>query len=100
MSFLFLPAAEAVSEVKDLNYSDKFREIFLPDGQPLLPGMLVRRLDLAAILELVGAEGASAFYSGNVTQEIVSEVSHACPYLYPRRHGTVGWGCRPPTSPA
>uniref|UniRef100_A0A8B9DI08 Glutathione hydrolase n=1 Tax=Anser cygnoides TaxID=8845 RepID=A0A8B9DI08_ANSCY len=58
----------------DLNYSDKFREIFLPDGQPLLPGMFVRRLDLAAILELVGTEGASAFYSGNLTQEIISEV--------------------------
>ncbi|PKU40221.1 hypothetical protein llap_9476 [Limosa lapponica baueri] len=66
--------AKAVSEVKDLNYSDKFREIFLPDGQPLLPGMLVRRLDLAAVLELVGAEGVSAFYSGNLTQEIISEV--------------------------
>uniref|UniRef100_A0A8B9PPW0 Glutathione hydrolase n=1 Tax=Apteryx owenii TaxID=8824 RepID=A0A8B9PPW0_APTOW len=66
--------AKAVSELKDLNYSDKFRETFLPDGQPLLPGMFVRRLDLAAILELVGAEGASAFYSGNLTQEIISEV--------------------------
>uniref|UniRef100_A0A8C0IHH7 Glutathione hydrolase n=1 Tax=Bubo bubo TaxID=30461 RepID=A0A8C0IHH7_BUBBB len=66
--------AKAVSELKDLNYSDKFREIFLPDGQPLLPGTFVRRLDLAAILELVGAEGVSAFYSGNLTQEIISEV--------------------------
>ncbi|KFO86964.1 Gamma-glutamyltransferase 7, partial [Buceros rhinoceros silvestris] len=68
--------AKAVSELKDLNYSDRFREIFLPDGQPLLPGMFVRRLDLAAILKLVGAEGASAFYSGNLTQEIISEVQH------------------------
>ncbi|NXG36068.1 GGT7 hydrolase, partial [Dromaius novaehollandiae] len=68
--------AKAVSELKDLNYSDKFRETFLPDGQPLLPGMFVRRLDLAAILELVGAEGASAFYSGNLTQEIISEVQN------------------------
>ncbi|XP_062445363.1 glutathione hydrolase 7 [Rhea pennata] len=66
--------AKAVSELKDLNYSDKFRETFLPDGQPLLPGMFVRRPDLAAVLELVGAEGASAFYSGNLTQEIISEV--------------------------
>ncbi|XP_068768661.1 glutathione hydrolase 7 isoform X2 [Struthio camelus] len=66
--------AKAVSELKDLNYSDKFRDTFLPDGQPLLPGMFVRRLDLAATLELVGTEGASAFYSGNLTQEVVSEV--------------------------
>ncbi|KAM4650126.1 glutathione hydrolase 7 [Amazona ochrocephala] len=66
--------AKAVSELKELNYSDKFREIFLPDGQPLLPGMFVRRLDLAAVLELLGAEGVSAFYSGNLTQEMISEV--------------------------
>ncbi|XP_072206290.1 glutathione hydrolase 7 [Excalfactoria chinensis] len=68
--------AKAASELKDLNYSDKFRETFLPDGQPLLPGMFVRRLDLAAVLELVGAEGTSAFYSGNLSQEIISEVQN------------------------
>uniref|UniRef100_A0A803XNP6 Glutathione hydrolase n=1 Tax=Meleagris gallopavo TaxID=9103 RepID=A0A803XNP6_MELGA len=68
--------AKAVSELKDLNYSDKFRETFLPDGQPLLPGMFVRRLDLAAVLEQVGAEGTSAFYSGNLSQEIISEVQN------------------------
>ncbi|XP_042690418.1 glutathione hydrolase 7 [Centrocercus urophasianus] len=68
--------AKAVSELKDLNCSDKFRETFLPDGQPLLPGMFVRRLDLAAVLELVGAEGTSAFYSGNLSREIISEVQN------------------------
>ncbi|KAK2512255.1 hypothetical protein Q9966_016453 [Columba livia] len=68
--------AKAISELKDLNCSDRFREIFLPDGQPLLPGMFVRRLDLAAILELVGTEGVSAFYSGNLTQEMISEVQN------------------------
>ncbi|KFO79478.1 Gamma-glutamyltransferase 7, partial [Cuculus canorus] len=66
--------AKAISELKDLNYSDKFREVFLPDGQPLLPGMFVKRPDLMAVLELLGAEGVSAFYSGNLTQEIISEV--------------------------
>lgn len=100
-SFPFSPAAKAVSELKDLNYSDKFREIFLPDGQPLLPGMFVRRLDLAAVLELVGAEGVSAFYSGNLTQEIISEVSHVCPYLCPRpRMAQPGLGMPPAMSPA
>ncbi|XP_009079994.1 PREDICTED: gamma-glutamyltransferase 7, partial [Acanthisitta chloris] len=66
--------AKALSELKDLNCSDRFREIFLPDDQPLLPGMAVRRPDLAAVLQLLGAEGVSAFYSGNLTQEIISEV--------------------------
>ncbi|KFU91291.1 Gamma-glutamyltransferase 7, partial [Chaetura pelagica] len=66
--------AKAISELKDLKYSDRFQEIFLPGGQPLLPGMFIRRPDLAALLELVGAEGTSAFYSGNLTQEMISEV--------------------------
>uniref|UniRef100_U3KDY2 Gamma-glutamyltransferase 7 n=1 Tax=Ficedula albicollis TaxID=59894 RepID=U3KDY2_FICAL len=66
--------AKALSELKDLNFSDRFHELFLPGGQPLLPGMFVRRPDLAAVLQLLGAEGVSAFYSGNLTQEIVSEV--------------------------
>lgn len=79
MSFPFSLAAKALSELKDLNYSDRFQELFLPDGQPLLPGMFVRRLDLAAVLQLLGAEGVSAFYSGNLTQEMISEVSQDCP---------------------
>ncbi|KAM9372068.1 glutathione hydrolase 7 [Phaethornis superciliosus] len=66
--------AKAIHELKDLNYSDKFRELFLPAGQPLLPGTFLRRPDLATILELVAAEGTSAFYSGNLTQEMISEV--------------------------
>uniref|UniRef100_A0A8C3V201 Glutathione hydrolase n=1 Tax=Catharus ustulatus TaxID=91951 RepID=A0A8C3V201_CATUS len=65
---------KALSELKDLNFSDRFHEIFLPGGQPLLPGMFIRRLDLAAVLQLLGAEGVSAFYSGNLTQEMISEV--------------------------
>ncbi|RLV92832.1 hypothetical protein DV515_00013647 [Chloebia gouldiae] len=66
--------AKALSELKDLNYSERFQEIFLPEGQPLLPGMFVRRLDLAAVLQLLGTEGVSAFYRGNLTQEMISEV--------------------------
>lgn len=80
-TFPFSPAAKALSELKDLNYSDRFHEIFLPDGQPLLPGMFVRRPDLAAVLQLLGAEGVSAFYSGNLTQEMISEVSQDCPWV-------------------
>ncbi|XP_025061176.1 glutathione hydrolase 7 [Alligator sinensis] len=68
--------ARAVTELKELNYSDRFRETFLPEGQPLLAGMLMKRPDLANTLDLVGAEGASAFYSGNLTQEIISEVKN------------------------
>ncbi|NXP40494.1 GGT7 hydrolase, partial [Leiothrix lutea] len=66
--------AKAVSEVKELNLSERFHELFLPGGHPLLPGMFVRRPDLAAVLQLLGTQGVSAFYRGNLTQEMISEV--------------------------
>ncbi|NXM91941.1 GGT7 hydrolase, partial [Oenanthe oenanthe] len=66
--------ARALSELQELNFSGRFQELFLPAGQPLLPGMFVRRPDLAAVLQLLGAEGVSAFYRGNLTQEMISEV--------------------------
>ncbi|RXM92573.1 Gamma-glutamyltransferase 7 [Acipenser ruthenus] len=65
--------AEAVSKMKEQNVSDSFREIFMPEGQRVLPGSLMRRLDLADILDSVGTEGVAAFYSSNLTQEMVVE---------------------------
>ncbi|MEE6506566.1 hypothetical protein FKM82_007734 [Ascaphus truei] len=67
--------AGAVNGVRDQNLSDGFRETFFPDGQPLLAGAFARRPDLAAILDAVAAGGVEAYYSGNLTQEMVSEVS-------------------------
>ncbi|XP_054836819.1 glutathione hydrolase 7 [Eublepharis macularius] len=67
--------AMAIEEVRQQhNYSEKFRKTFLPDGQPLLPGTFMKRPDLAALLNLLGSRGVSVFYSGNVTEEIISEV--------------------------
>ncbi|XP_018612093.2 glutathione hydrolase 7 [Scleropages formosus] len=66
--------AEALSHIKDTNMSENFRNVFLPDGQLPLSGMFVRRLDLAAILDSVAENGASEFYNGNLTQEMVAEI--------------------------
>ncbi|XP_053570048.1 glutathione hydrolase 7 [Bombina bombina] len=67
--------AEAVNEAKGMNFSDTFRKIFLPYGQPLVAGSFARRADLADVLDAVAERGIEAFYSGNLTQEMVSEVS-------------------------
>lgn len=76
VSSLLLSVALSLKEVKhQQNYSDNFRKTFLPNGQPLLPGAFMRRPDLADLLDLLGSGGVSAFYSGNVTEEIISEVS-------------------------
>ncbi|AWP09817.1 putative gamma-glutamyltransferase 7 [Scophthalmus maximus] len=66
--------AEALAEVKKQNVSDAFRALFLPNDQVPLSGLLTRRLDLAAILDAVAAKGISEFYSGNLTQEMVTAV--------------------------
>lgn len=74
-SFLLSPAAaEALAKVKDQNMSDAFRNLFLSNGQPPLPGLFTRRVDLAAILDAVAAKGISEFYGGNLTQEMTATV--------------------------
>ncbi|XP_071398594.1 glutathione hydrolase 7 [Centroberyx affinis] len=66
--------AEALAKVKDQNVSDAFRDLFLPNGQAPLSGLFTRRLDLAAILDAVAANGIADFYSGNLTQEMAAAV--------------------------
>ncbi|XP_077464462.1 glutathione hydrolase 7 isoform X1 [Stigmatopora argus] len=66
--------AEALAKIQKQNISDAFRDLFLPNGQAPLFGLLSRRLDLASILYAVAEKGISEFYSGNLTQEIVSAV--------------------------
>lgn len=66
--------AEALAKVEAANVSASFRELFLPGGQPPLPGLLSRRLDLAAVLDAVADQGISAFYSGNLTREMTAAV--------------------------
>uniref|UniRef100_A0A671N0T0 Glutathione hydrolase n=1 Tax=Sinocyclocheilus anshuiensis TaxID=1608454 RepID=A0A671N0T0_9TELE len=70
--------ADALSEVKEQNVSDAFRDLFLPNGQAPLAGLFTKRLDLAAVLDRIAANGVSEFYSGNLTQEMTSVVRLQC----------------------
>lgn len=70
-----LPTAQALAEQPPPNASERFRETFLPSGHPPLPGSLLRRPDLAAVLDVLGTYGPAAFYAGgNLTLEMVAEV--------------------------
>lgn len=60
--------------MKDQNTSAAFRDLFLPNGRPPLPGLFAKRLDLATILDAVAVKGISEFYSGNLTQEMTAAV--------------------------
>nr|XP_044604448.1 glutathione hydrolase 7 isoform X7 [Equus asinus] len=47
-------------------------------GHPPLPGSLLRRPDLALVLDTLGTSGPAAFYAGgNLTLEMVAEAQHA-----------------------
>lgn len=92
---LNLPPAHALAEQLPPNASDRFLETFLPSGHPPLPGSLLRRPDLAEVLDILGIAGPAAFYNGgNLTLEMVAEVSvtvggGVCPV-------TLQKGCHPP----
>lgn len=45
-----------------------------PGGEPPVPGAVVRRPRLGALLEAIAAEGRDAFYLGEAADDIVSEV--------------------------
>ncbi|XP_054473509.1 glutathione hydrolase 7-like isoform X2 [Anoplopoma fimbria] len=62
--------AEAISKVKGEQLSQRFRDMFLPGGEALLPGSFLRMSSLARVLEA----GLSNFYDGNISREIEDEV--------------------------
>lgn len=68
--------------MKEQNVSETFRDLFLPNGQAPLAGLLAKRPDLAAILDNIAANGISEFYSGNLTQEMTSVVCLQCHFYY------------------
>lgn len=46
-----------------------------PDGTPLVAGDLVRVADLAESLELIGSQGATAFYRGDLARAMVDDMA-------------------------
>ncbi len=49
-------------------------EVFMPDGQPLAEGALLRQLDLAWTLEQIAAHGRDGFYTGAVAHKLLEAV--------------------------
>lgn len=73
--FLFFifksPTADAISKVSGEQQSQSFNNAFMPHGRPLSAGSYVRLPRLAGVLEA----GLLNFYHGNLSQEIVDEVT-------------------------
>lgn len=65
------PTADAISKVSGEQQSQSFNNAFMPHGRPLSAGSYVRLPRLAGVLEA----GLLNFYHGNLSQEIVDEVT-------------------------
>ncbi|XP_030634160.1 glutathione hydrolase 7-like [Chanos chanos] len=66
--------SEALSTVRDQYVSEHFRNVLLPDGQAVLPGIVLRQHALATLLDRVAEYGVSEFYHGHISQDIASEI--------------------------
>lgn len=55
-------------------FSEMKRHFCKPDGSPLRAGDVMRQADLAQTLELIGKEGAKAFYKGDIARTITDEL--------------------------
>jgi gamma-glutamyltranspeptidase/glutathione hydrolase len=61
---------QAISE-----FPTSAKQIFAPNGQPLVPGSLLRQERLERTLKTISQEGVDAFYDGWISKAIVSELS-------------------------
>ncbi|XP_024864970.1 glutathione hydrolase 7 isoform X2 [Kryptolebias marmoratus] len=62
--------AAAISQVEGEQLVGRFRDLFIPNGQPLSPGSYLRMPGVAEVLQA----GLFSFYHGNVSQELEDEV--------------------------
>ncbi|XP_070534186.1 glutathione hydrolase 1 proenzyme-like [Ptychodera flava] len=70
-------ADSIASEGRRMAYSSRLRDIYEPNGVPVKEGDILKRPDLATVLEIIADEGADAFYKGNLTDKIVHAVKQA-----------------------
>ncbi|HKU36954.1 MAG TPA: gamma-glutamyltransferase [Polyangiales bacterium] len=64
----------AVKQMQELGFADSARVYLAADGQPIPAGGIWKQPELAATLQRIGQHGATAFYSGPLSQEIVQRM--------------------------
>jgi|TARA_B100000959_G_C14988765_1_gene626777 gamma-glutamyltranspeptidase/glutathione hydrolase len=58
---------------KSRTLSPKFKEIFMPNGKPLVVGQIIRQPELAKTLGVLASSGHMGFYDSFFTQNMVEE---------------------------
>ncbi|XP_002732786.1 glutathione hydrolase 1 proenzyme-like [Saccoglossus kowalevskii] len=71
----------AKAVVKELDgrmmYSERLRNIYMPNGTRVKEGDTLKRPDLAAVLETIATEGADAMFNGRLSKEMIDTVLEA-----------------------
>lgn len=72
--------SQLIAKNRDLPNQAAARAYFMPGGQPLKVGQILKNPELAAVLRRVANEGADAFYKGEIARDIVAAVrAHQVP---------------------
>ena len=68
------PVSPVIARTWSFNTTDDpgLARTFMPDGKPIRFGDIFRNADLADFFEIIGREGADAFYKGQIAERIVS----------------------------
>jgi gamma-glutamyltranspeptidase/glutathione hydrolase len=65
---------QSIASSRDLIARFGGAAVFLPDGEPIQPGMRLRQPDLARTLRAIAQQGPDAFYRGGIADLIVAEM--------------------------
>ncbi|UCE47611.1 MAG: gamma-glutamyltransferase, partial [Phycisphaerales bacterium] len=67
------PVSPVIARTWSFNTTDDqgLSRTFMPDGEPMRFGDIFRNTDLAKFFEIIGREGADAFYNGQIAERIV-----------------------------
>lgn len=72
--------AQLIAKNKELPKQEAARAYFMPNGEPLKVGQILKNPEFAAVLRRVAKEGADAFYKGEIARDIVAAVrAHEVP---------------------
>lgn len=87
---------DIADERKALSAHEASRALFLPGGEPLRPGSLLRQPELARTLALIAEKGADGFHKGTVAEQIASFVRRTGGVLTPEDLAAYAPVWRPP----
>jgi gamma-glutamyltranspeptidase / glutathione hydrolase len=66
--------AQAIEDNKEMLSRTAAKDVFLPNGQPLKEGDILKQKDLAKTFKIIRSEGTDAFYNGEIGKALAKVV--------------------------